>query len=119
MRGRDSGREAVGPAPDDLWATHAIAHVLEMQGRHDDGIAWLAELEPNGKAATTFCITCGGIAGSTTTSAASSTRCSTSTTGASAISPRRWCRPQPDLYTDIQNAASMLFRLERQGVNVR
>ncbi len=25
---------------------------------------------------------------------------------------------QPDLYIDVQNAASMLFRLERQGVDV-
>jgi hypothetical protein len=24
----------------------------------------------------------------------------------------------PDLYIDVQNAASMLFRLERQGINV-
>jgi hypothetical protein len=27
-------------------------------------------------------------------------------------------KAQPDVYIDVQNAASMLFRLERQGVNV-
>ena len=35
------GREAVALNRKDIWATHAVAHVMEMQGRHRDGIAWL------------------------------------------------------------------------------
>ena len=35
------GREAVEREPDDLWALHSVAHVYEMQGRLDEGIAWL------------------------------------------------------------------------------
>lgn len=37
------GREAVETDPRDAWATHAVAHVLEMQGRAAQGEAWLAD----------------------------------------------------------------------------
>jgi tetratricopeptide (TPR) repeat protein len=35
------GRRAVDINPKDIWATHAVAHVMEMQGRMRDGIQWL------------------------------------------------------------------------------
>src|ERR1044072_335455 len=40
-----AGRAAVDLDAADLWATHAVAHVMEMQGRHEEGIAWLSELQ--------------------------------------------------------------------------
>ena len=35
------GRACVERAPDDIWGVHSVAHVLEMQGRHAEGLHWL------------------------------------------------------------------------------
>jgi tetratricopeptide (TPR) repeat protein len=113
-----AGRAAIEIDPEDVWGTHAIAHVMEMQGRYAEGIAWLDELERHW----------GG--------------------GANLVHHLWWHRAlfhlerrefdavvdlydrrfrnleapltkaQPDLYIDVQNAASMLFRLERLGIDV-
>ena len=42
-----AGREAAEINPADTWGVHAVAHVLEMQGRAKDGITWLRGLEPH------------------------------------------------------------------------
>ncbi len=42
-RAESVGRRAVELQPQDGWAWHAVAHVMEMQGRRRDGIAWLGE----------------------------------------------------------------------------
>jgi tetratricopeptide (TPR) repeat protein len=36
-----AGRRALALQRKDAWAVHAVAHVMEMQGRIDEGIAWL------------------------------------------------------------------------------
>jgi len=41
-----AGRQAVELEPFDCWAHHAIAHVMEMQGRAEDGIGWMIAREP-------------------------------------------------------------------------
>lgn len=39
------GRQAVAAEPLDCWAHHAVAHVMEMQGRAEDGIGWMLSRE--------------------------------------------------------------------------
>ena len=36
-----AGRAALDAEPRGPWAIHAVAHVMEMQGRHDEGTQWL------------------------------------------------------------------------------
>lgn len=38
-----AGRRAVHLSPRDAWGRHAVAHVLEMTGRAEEGIAWLGD----------------------------------------------------------------------------
>src|SRR5690606_9393267 len=40
-RAEAQGRRAVELEPRDGWAQHAVAHVMEMQCRQRDGIAWM------------------------------------------------------------------------------
>jgi tetratricopeptide (TPR) repeat protein len=112
-----SGRQAIDIDASDVWAAHAVAHVLEMQGRHDEGVAWLEGLEPHwsGKNNLThhlwwhrglYHLERGEFP------------------VVLDLYDRRFrnlasplTEAQPDLYIDVQNAASMLFRLERLGVD--
>lgn len=45
-RAEELGREAVDRDPRDSWAHHAVAHVMEMMGRPQDGLCWMAAREP-------------------------------------------------------------------------
>jgi hypothetical protein len=40
-RGEEAGRRAIELEPDDCWAQHAVTHVMEMQARQAEGIAWM------------------------------------------------------------------------------
>ncbi len=40
-----AGRSSLALAPDDAWAVHAVAHVMEMQGRIEEGATWLKTRE--------------------------------------------------------------------------
>jgi hypothetical protein len=42
----EAGRRALASDPAVPWAIHAVAHVMEMQGRFEDGSAWLRQTQP-------------------------------------------------------------------------
>ena len=46
-RSEEAGRRALAMEPRDCWAHHAVAHVMEMQGRAEDGIGWMLSREPH------------------------------------------------------------------------
>ena len=113
-----AGREAIALAPGDLWAAHGVAHVLEMQGRHDEGIAWLTTLEPLWDGGNNLKHHLWWHRGLYHLERREFADVLTlyDRNFRNLASPLT--QVQPDIYIDIQNAASMLFRLERQGVDV-
>ncbi|MEH6578683.1 MAG: tetratricopeptide repeat protein [Amphritea sp.] len=42
----EQGRRAIEIEPFDCWAHHAVTHVMEMQGRTEDGIDWMNMRKP-------------------------------------------------------------------------
>ena len=43
----DTGRHALNGTAKVPWAIHAVAHVMEMQGRFEEGVAWMAHWQPH------------------------------------------------------------------------
>lgn len=52
----DAGRMALALQPGDAWALHAVAHVMEMQGRDAEGVAFLAQRRADWKPATLLAV---------------------------------------------------------------
>lgn len=110
-RAEEFGRRAVEANPDDLWAIHAVAHVLEMQGRLREGMDWLdypadAWEDRNPFRGhlwwhrTMYSVEAGDYGAALALFDRS-------------VTPEAW-----DFYLDIQNGASMLLRLDLLGVDV-
>ncbi|MGG5822558.1 tetratricopeptide repeat protein [Falsiroseomonas sp. HW251] len=105
------GREAVERDPADVWGAHAVAHVLETDGRARDGLRWLAAAERHRAEI-------GGFARHLSWHAA---LCHLHLgDGDAALALYDRCiRDEPsEEYRDVANAASLLWRLEAQRVPV-
>ena len=119
LRGAERvGRRAVELDPANVWGTHAVAHILEMQGRQKEGIEWLAALEPNWQGVN-------NLAHHLWWHRAMFHLERREFDAVLELYDRRFrdlasplVQEMPDFYIDIQNAASMLFRLELRGVAV-
>lgn len=112
------GREAVEIDPRDCWGTHAVAHVLVMQGRIDDGVDWLEPLTGNWEGSNQivhhlwwhlalFLLERGDHARILDL---------LDTKIRNPDSPL--VQAVPDAYIDLQNVAALLMRLELRGVDI-
>jgi tetratricopeptide (TPR) repeat protein len=106
-----SGRRAVEIHPHDVWAAHAVAHVMEMGGRAREGVAWIDGLDRNWGACHNFryhilwhrCLFHLDLE---------------DWERALELYDREVRDQSTEEYLDITNAASMLWRLEQNGVGV-
>jgi tetratricopeptide (TPR) repeat protein len=106
-----AGRDAVARNPADIWAAHAVSHVYEMEGRAQEGAAWVDDLEANWRGCNNFAYH------------ALWHRCLFLLELGAADRVLdlydRDVRPEStDDLLDISNAASLLWRLEQRGVDV-
>jgi tetratricopeptide (TPR) repeat protein len=106
-----SAREALALQPQDLWALHGLAHVLEMQGRCQEGIEML---EDAARFLDNYNLFRGHLWWHLSLFKLSQSRFDE----ALDLFDRE-IYPQPStFYLDVQNGASLLARLEAQGVDV-
>ncbi len=113
-----AGRAAIELDPGDVWAAHAVAHVLEMQGRRGEGIAWLKGLEPNWVGANNLMHHLWWHRALYHLERGEHDEVLALYDKGFRDLSSPLTQAQPDLYIDVQNAASMLYRLVRQGVDV-
>jgi hypothetical protein len=113
-----SGREALMLNPGNLWATHAVAHVMEMQGRRGEGIRFLDGMEQHWEGGN-------AIMHHLWWHRAMYHLERREISQVLDLYDRRFrnfnsplVQAMPDFTTDVQNAASMLFRLELHSVAV-
>lgn len=106
------GREAVEVNPRDVWAAHAVAHVMQMQARGAEGVRWVRGLRPHWAQANNF--------RHHLTWHEALYHLAADDVGAVLELYDRELAPavRDDFYLDMCNAASLLLRLESRGTNV-
>ncbi len=105
------GRAGLALAPDDAWGLHAVAHVYEMTARPEDGVRLLI-------GATDRWAHCNNFGGHVWWHLALFHLDRGATEPALALYDAKVREARTDDYRDIANAASLLARLEIEGVAV-
>jgi tetratricopeptide (TPR) repeat protein len=106
------GRMAVEIDPSDTWSIHAVAHVLEMSGRPEEGIAWID------RNAEKWDGLVHNFANHVWWHQALFHLQLDDTASALDLYDRRFMAEPSDDYLDQSNASSILARLEFRGVDV-
>jgi tetratricopeptide (TPR) repeat protein len=107
-----AGKQAVEINNEDIWASHAVAHVFQMQGRTDEGTRWVGSQLRNWNESNNFVyhlhwhkalfhIGAGELDEALNIYDSNLTDCLAD-----------------DFYLDVCNAAALLWRLEMRGLNV-
>jgi tetratricopeptide (TPR) repeat protein len=117
-RAEIAGREAIEIDASDVYAAHAVAHVLEMQGRREEGIQWLKTLEPHWGRKNNLKHHLWWHRGLYHLERAEFDEVLRLYDNNFRNLASPLTQAQPDLYLDVQNAASILFRLSRHEVDV-
>ncbi|MDW3207048.1 MAG: tetratricopeptide repeat protein [Alphaproteobacteria bacterium] len=110
-RAEPMGRRAIEMEPADIWAAHAVAHVMEMTGRSDEGLAWLNGLKDHWGSIhnfvhhahwhrALFALDLGDVQ------------------QALAIFDNDVWTDKVEDYLDLSNGASLLWRLEERGADI-
>lgn len=105
------GRAAVEKNPQDLWAAHAVAHVMEMDGRPRQGIEWITNQQNHWD-------NCNNFALHLKWHRALYHLSLEDYDSVLVLYDREVRVEHTDEYLDIANAASILWRLEQAGINV-
>lgn len=106
-----AGRAAIERAGDDAWGLHAVAHVYDMTARNEAGIAWLSGQEARWAHCNNFGYHVWWHLGLFHLDRGEYDRVMD-------LYDRRIRAEHTDDYRDIANGASMLTRLEIEGVDV-
>lgn len=105
------GRQAYSYEPQDAWGLHAVSHVMEMERRCNDGIAWLEQARSSWSKCNNFSF---HLAWHLALFLLEKREIE-----AVLDVYDRDIRPQPtDDFRDVANATSMLWRLELEGVDL-
>lgn len=118
LEAETTGREAVQLDARDLWAIHGVAHTPEMTGRPLEGIAWIGEGDPDWSRATNFVHHLWWHLAMYHLELEDDARVLDLYDQRFRNLNSKLTAALPDLYIDVQNAASMLYRLGRHGVDV-
>jgi hypothetical protein len=106
-----AGREAVDGTAKVPWATHAVAHVMEMQGRHEAGREWLHARETDWAEGN-------GFAGHHWWHLALFHLEAMDLAGALEVYDRRLASPHVELTLQRLDGAALLWRLQLLGAEV-
>jgi hypothetical protein len=105
------GRQAVAMEPDDAWALHAVSHVHEMRGDTAAGIDWLERSRGSWSRCNNFSFHMAWHLALLHLERGDHER-------VLHLYDREVCPTPTDDFRDMANAVSLLWRLERLGVDV-